>query len=214
MKHFADRAQAGELLARALERHTGTDAVVLGIPRGGVLVAAVVAERLGLSLDIVVPRKVGAPGNPELGLGAIAPGVRVLDEDLIRRLGVGESYLERTIAAELQEIERREQRYRGARPAQEIAGRAAILVDDGIATGGTAVAALRWARARNPRELVLAVPVAPEEALGRLRVEADEVVVLETPRPFRAVGEWYGRFPQTGDEEVTSALASASGRMA
>jgi putative phosphoribosyl transferase len=212
LKRFADRAQAGEQLAVALERHGGTDAVVLGIPRGGVLVAAVVAQRLGLPLDIVVPRKVGAPGNPELGLGAVAPGVRVLDEDLIRRLGVAESYLERAIDAELEEIERRQRRYRGDRPPPDIAGRAAILVDDGIATGGTAVAALRWARARHPSELVLAVPVAPVQSLGRMRAEADEVVVLETPEPFLAVGEWYARFGQASDEEVTSALVRATER--
>lgn len=204
---FADRVEAGERLAVALARYKGADAVVLAIPRGGVIVGEAVARALGLPLDVVVPRKIGAPGNPELGLGAIAPGVRVLDEWLIERLGVTEGYLEREIEAEEREIERRERVYRAGRPPVDVEGKVAIVVDDGVATGGTAVAALRWARAQGAARVVLAVPVAPPGSVPKLGREADEVVVLETPEPFFAVGEWYRRFDQTTDEEVVAALA-------
>jgi len=204
---FADRVEAGERLAVALARYKGADAVVLAIPRGGVIVGEAVARALGLPLDVVVPRKIGAPGNPELGLGAIAPGVRVLDEWLIERLGVTEEYLEREIEAEEREIERRERVYRAGRPPVDVAGKVAIVVDDGVATGGTAIAALRWARAQGAARVVLAVPVAPPGSVAKLAREADEVVVLETPEPFFAVGEWYRRFDQTTDEEVIAALA-------
>ncbi|HXF72644.1 MAG TPA: phosphoribosyltransferase family protein [Actinomycetota bacterium] len=204
---FADRVEAGERLAVALARYKGADAVVLAIPRGGVIVGEAVARALGLPLDVVVPRKIGAPGNPELGLGAIAPGVRVLDEWLIERLGVTEEYLEREIEAEEREIERRERVYRAGRPPVDVGGKAAIVVDDGVATGGTAIAALRWARAQGAARVVLAVPVAPPGSVPKLAREADEVVVLETPEPFFAVGEWYRRFDQTTDEEVIAALA-------
>lgn len=204
---FADRVEAGERLAVALARYKGADAVVLAIPRGGVIVGEAVARALGLPLDVVVPRKIGAPGNPELGLGAIAPGVRVLDEWLIERLGVTEEYLEREIEAEEREIERRERVYRAGRPPVDFAGKVAIVVDDGVATGGTAIAALRWARAQGAARVVLAVPVAPPGSVARLAREADDVVVLETPEPFFAVGEWYRRFDQTTDEEVIAALA-------
>ncbi len=204
---FADRVEAGERLAVALARYKGADAVVLAIPRGGVIVGEAVARALGLPLDVVVPRKVGAPGNPELGLGAIAPGVRVLDEWLIERLGVTEEYLEREIEAEEREIERRERVYRAGRPPVDVEGKVAIVVDDGVATGGTAVAALRWARAQGADRVVLAVPVAPPSSVPKLAREADEVVVLETPEPFFAVGEWYRRFDQTTDDEVIAALA-------
>jgi putative phosphoribosyl transferase len=204
---FADRVEAGERLAVALARYKGADAVVLAIPRGGVIVGEAVARALGLPLDVVVPRKIGAPGNPELGLGAIAPGVRVLDEWLIERLGVTEEYLEREIEAEEREIERRERVYRAGRPPADVEGKVAIVVDDGVATGGTAIAALRWARAHGAARVVLAVPVAPPGSVPKLAREADEVVVLETPEPFFAVGEWYRRFDQTTDEEVIAALA-------
>ncbi len=204
---FADRVEAGERLAVALARYKGADAVVLAIPRGGVIVGEAVARALGLPLDVVVPRKIGAPGNPELGLGAIAPGVRVLDEWLVERLGVTEEYLEREIEAEEREIERRERVYRAGRPPVEVGGKVAIVVDDGVATGGTAIAALRWARAQGAARVVLAVPVAPPGSVPKLAREADEVVVLETPEPFFAVGEWYRRFDQTTDEEVIAALA-------
>jgi putative phosphoribosyl transferase len=207
---FADRVEAGRRLAGALGDIDGQDVVVLGVPRGGVEVAAEVARAHGWPLDIVIPRKVGAPLNPELGLGAIAPGVRVLDERMIRQLGVTEDYLEREVAAQEEEIRRRTEAYRRGREAAEVSGKVAVVVDDGVATGGTAAAAVRWARAQKASRVILAVPVAPREAVGRLSKEADEVVCLATPDPFFAVGQWYESFPQTSDQEVVELLERAT----
>lgn len=204
---FADRWEAGERLGLAVSEVAGDDAIVLGIPRGGVEVAAAVSESIGAPLDVVVPRKVGAPGNPELGLGAVAEGVEVLDHRLIELLGVGEAYLRAEIGAQREEIRRRTALYRGLRPPVAIQGKTVVVVDDGVATGGTAVAALRWARANGAGRVILAVPVAPPEAVRRLRDEADEVVALMTPEPFQAVGQWYGRFSQITDEQVIALLA-------
>jgi putative phosphoribosyl transferase len=203
---FADRSAAGKQLAQALDHLSGDPVVVLGVPRGGVEVAAEVAAQHGWDLDIVIPRKIGAPQNPELGLGAIAPGVRVLDERMLRTLGVSEEYLEAEIAAQEAEIERRSEAYRRGRPPVDLSGRIAVIVDDGIATGGTAIAAVRWAKAQGATRVVLAVPVAPREAVTRLSEEADEVVCLATPEPFYAVGQWYGDFPQTQDDQVVRLL--------
>lgn len=211
MRIFEDRVDAGQRLAEALKEHAGVGTVVLGIPRGGVIVGEVLARTLGVPLDVVVPRKVRAPGNPELGLGAVAPGVRVLDPWLIERLGVSEDYLEREIAIQEAETVRRLHAYRAGRPPIDLAGRTVLVVDDGVATGGTAVAALRWARAQRAESIVLAVPVAAPQTLERLRHEADEVVALATPEPFLAVGEWYEVFDQTTDEEVVAALARTAG---
>jgi predicted phosphoribosyltransferase len=211
---FADRIDAGERLAKGLAHLAGSDCVVLAIPRGGVIVGEVIARELGAPLDVVVPRKIGAPGNPELAIGAVAPGIRVLDPRMVGALGVTDRYLDREIAEQEAEIERRQRAYRGGRPPQPVKGRVAIVVDDGVATGSTAVAALRWARARGAERVVLAVPVAPPQSLERLRAEADEVVVLETPQPFLAVGEWYRDFDQTTDEQVVSALARSAGSRA
>lgn len=208
---FADRRDAGQRLAEALASMRDDDVVVLAIPRGGVEVAAVVAEVLGAPLDVVVPRKVGAPGNPELGLGAVAEDVEVLDQHLIRVLDVSEEYLRGEIAAEREEIVRRSSLYRGGRPPVDLQGKVAVVVDDGVATGGTAVAALRWARAKGAKRVVLAVPVAPGEAVRRLEAEADEIRVLATPEPFFAVGQWYGSFPQVSDERVIELLSSSAG---
>ena len=210
MTLFADRTEAGEELARALDEYAGVDAAILAIPRGGVIVGEAVARALGAPLDVVVPRKIGAPGNPELGVGAIAPGVAVLDEEMIGALRVSREYLVAEIAAQEREIARRQHAYRAGRPPIDLTGRVAIVVDDGIATGGTAAAALRWARAR-AASIVLAVPVAPAPSLARLRPEADRIVVLATPEPFFAVGEWYRRFEQTSDAEVVEALARIAG---
>jgi putative phosphoribosyl transferase len=210
---FADRHDAGERLAAAVREVLTEDelsrAVVLGIPRGGVEVAAVVAERLGADLDVVIPRKIGAPGNPELGLGAVAEGVEVLDERLIDTLYVSEEYLRREIAEQQEETRRRSAAYRGDRPPLDLTGRVAIVVDDGVATGGTAVAALRWARSRGAAKVILAVPVAPREAVRRLEAEADRVVVLGSPEPFWAVGQWYAEFGQVPDERVVELLAAS-----
>lgn len=211
---FEDRVEAGEALAhdlRDLREPAGPDLVVLGIPRGGVEVAAVVARRLRAPLDVVIPRKVGAPGNPELGLGAVAEGVRVLDRRLMGVLGVTEDYLSAEIAAQEEEIRRRSSAYRGGRPPVALEGKVAVVVDDGVATGGTAAAALRWARARGARRVVLAVPVAPGEVRRRMSREADELRILHTPEPFYAVGQWYREFPQVGDERVVELLAHGGG---
>jgi putative phosphoribosyl transferase len=204
---FRDRSDAGRRLAEALPERLQGEAVVLGIPRGGVVVARVVADALELPLDVVVPRKIGAPVNPELAIGAIAPGVQVWDRRLIRRLDVPDDYLREQVAAEEAEIGRRTEAYRRGRPAVELMGRTVVIIDDGIATGATAVAALRWARAHGAERVVLAVPVAPPETIERLEGEADDVVVLLSPPWFRAVGEWYERFEQTTDEEVVEALS-------
>ena len=206
MTVFADRSAAGKQLAQALDHLGEADVVVLGVPRGGVEVAAEVAAQHGWDLDIVIPRKVGAPHNPELGLGAIAPGVRVLDERMLRTLGVSKEYLEGEIAAQEAEIRRRSRAYRLGRPQADLAGKTAVIVDDGIATGGTAIAAVRWAKAQGASRVVLAIPVAPRDAVERLSGEADEVVCLASPEPFYAVGQWYGDFPQTRDEQVIRLL--------
>lgn len=211
---FADRVEAGERLGEGLRSLAGSNAVVLAIPRGGVIVGEAAARALGAPLDVVVPRKIGAPGNPELAIGAVAPGIRVLDRRMVGGLGVSDAYLDREIAAQEAEIERRQRAYRQGRPPQPVEGRVAIVVDDGVATGSTAIAALRWARDQGAERVVLGVPVAPPQSLERLRAEADDVVVLDTPSPFFAVGEWYRDFDQTTDGQVVEALARSAGTRA
>jgi predicted phosphoribosyltransferase len=202
---FSDRREAGRKLGEALGQRPG--ALVLGIPRGGVVVAAEAAKATGGTLDVVVPRKLGAPINPELGIGAVAPdGTTVLDERLVRTLGVSDDYIETEVAGQLEEIRRRQEIYRAGRPPLEIAGRDVIVVDDGIATGGTAEVALRSLKSQGARSVTLAVPVAPAESVARLGELADEVVVLATPEPFAAVGQWYAHFNQVSDDEVLEAL--------
>ena len=211
---FADRRDAGERLAQAL-RHLGPNALVLAIPRGGVIVGDVVARELGVPLDVVVPRKVGAPGNPELAIGAVAPGIRVLDPRMIRALGVSERYLEREIATQEAEIERRQHAYRGGRPPQPVSGRVADRSSTMASRPGARPSQRSVGLAQQDAErVVLAVPVAPPQTIERLRAEADEVVALETPQPFLAVGEWYRDFDQTTDEQVVSALARSAGTRA
>ena len=182
--------------------------VVLGIPRGGVVTAVPVARALGARLDVVVPRKLGAPFNPELAIGAVAPGVQVLDERLIARLGVAMEFVDEEAAREEGEITRRVALYRHGREPPDLTGATVIVVDDGVATGATAIAALRWARGQGAARVVFAAPVGPRTTVARLAEECDEVVILETPASFYAVGEWYERFDQVEDGEVLEALAS------
>jgi predicted phosphoribosyltransferase len=179
---------------------------VLGIPRGGVVVAAVVAARLGAPLDVVVPRKVGAPGNPELAVGAVADGVQAIDEPAIRRLGLDMAAVRAEVARQTAEVARRTAAYRQGLPPLELAGRTAVLVDDGVATGWTCAAAASRTRRAGATRVVVAVPVGPPGLDERLRPVVDEVVVLVTPDPYLNVGQAYERFPQVDDEEVLRCL--------
>lgn len=206
---FANRVDAGKRLAERLEEYRSPETIVLAIPRGGVVVGYEVARALDAPFDVTVPRKIGAPGQPELAIGAVGDDVVVLDQSAISYLHVGEEYLRDEITRQKAEIERRMRLYRGEKPYPDLAGKTVILVDDGMATGATTLAAARAVRERNPGKLVLAVPVAPPESVAKLRPEVDEIVVLETPEPFFAVGAWYAVFDQTTDEEVIDLLSRA-----
>ena len=211
MRLFRDRRDAGQRLAGRLEHLRREDPIVVGLPRGGVPVAAEIARVLDAPLDVIVVRKLGVPHQPELGMGAIGEdGVRVLNDELIRLAGVQPDEIAAVETRERAELERRATRFRGDRPALSLAGRTVIVVDDGIATGGTARAALQVARAHGAARVVLAVPVAAQDSLRALATEADEVVCLETPAAFFAVGQWYADFAQTPDAEVASLLAGAA----
>lgn len=208
---FFDRDDAGRKLARALDP-LPDDALIFGIPRGGVIVARTLADELQRPLDVLVVRKLGAPHNPELAIGAIGPnGAVTLDQDVLRALpSVSAEYVDREAAEQLREIRRRLQLYRGDAPFPDVRGRPAVVVDDGIATGSTARAALRWLRGEGAEPLVLGVPVAPEPAAREFEKEADRVVILSTPQRFLAVGQWYDRFDQVSDAEVVAALRGAA----
>jgi putative phosphoribosyl transferase len=204
---FTDRRDAGRQLATRLTRYADLGPVVIGMPRGGVLVAAEVADVLAATLDIIVVRKIGCPWQPELGLGAIAEGgVRVLNDALIRDTGIRPEELEATIAHERAELARRVRRYRGDRAAASIVDRVVILVDDGLATGYTARAAIEAIRDGGCRTVILAAPVAPRDTVAAMRQIADDVVVVETPRWFSGVGAAYRDFSPTSDDEVVAAL--------
>jgi len=204
---FFDREDAGRKLARALG-DLPPDALILGIPRGGVVVARATADALQLPLDVLVVRKLGAPHNPELAIGAIGPnGAVTLDQDVLHALpNVSPEYIEQVAAGELSEISRRLKIYREDEPFPEVRDRAVVVVDDGIATGSTARAALRWLRAQGANPIVLAVPVAPEQAIYEFKDEAERVVILTAPQRFFAVGQWYDNFDQVTDDEVVAAL--------
>ncbi|MER7364166.1 phosphoribosyltransferase [Nonomuraea wenchangensis] len=205
MELFADRAEAGRRLAeRLLDVH---DPVVLALPRGGVAVAAPIARRLGVPLDVLVTRKIGYPQQPELGVGAVAEGGEpVFDLTLLRRLGMTPESVADVVEQERRELARRVRVYRGDRPLPALAGREVIVVDDGLATGGTARAALRAVAAAGPARVTLAVPVGALSTVESLRHEADEVVALLTPVDFRAVGQWYVHFEQLSDADVLDLL--------
>lgn len=205
---FRDRYEAGQLLVQELESLRGCkDALVLGIPRGGVVVAYEVAKELGLPLDVYITRKIGAPHNPELAIGAVASdGTLVLDNDLIRRTVVSDDYVHAETERQREEIKRRLAAYRGSRPEPQFRGKTILLVDDGVATGATVLASLRALNQHELAELVLAVPVGPPDTIRSLSQEADRVVCLQTPRIFWAVGGFYSDFGQTSDAEVKELL--------
>jgi len=210
---FVDRQDAGRRLAVELLRFAQQRPVVLALPRGGVPVGFEIARELAAPLDVILVRKIGAPGQPELAVGAIVDGERldkVIDDGLVALLGVPDTYLEAEIAKQIGEIERRRQLYFKGRRPTEVRQRTAIVVDDGIATGATMRAALQAIRRRKPARLVLAVPVAPGQAVAALRSEVDEVVCLVSPDDFLAIGQFYGDFRQVGDEEVIELLDRAA----
>ena len=207
---FSKRTQAGELLAEALQQYRNrSDVIVLGLPRGGVLVAHEIAKALNAPLDVFVVRKLGAPGQGELAMGAIASGgVQVLNEDVIEHLGATQEEIDQVLQIEMLELARRERLYRGGRPMPDLVGKIVILADDGLATGSTMRAALRAVRQLGPARVVVAVPVAAMDAYTEFRAVADEVVCLSTPEPFESVGNWYDDFTQTTDDEVRALLKS------
>jgi predicted phosphoribosyltransferase len=210
-RRFKNRTHAGELLALALRPYARRDdVIVLALPRGGVPPAFAIAQRLAVELDILLVRKLGLPGQEEYAMGAVGSGgVRVLQPGVPGLMGVTLEQVEAVTRRELDELQRRERAYRGDRPPLALAGRVAILVDDGVATGSTMLAAIRVARRLGPAELVLAVPVAPPQTLAMLESEVDVLVCLSAPPLFRAVGQWYDAFDQTSDEEVQDLLAAA-----
>jgi predicted phosphoribosyltransferase len=209
---FRDRAEAGRFLAEQLSDYAGRDnVIVLALPRGGVPVASEVAKALGAPLDMFVVRKLGVPGHEELAMGAIASGgLLVLDPGIVRTLGISGTEIERAVAAELRELERREAAYRDGREPPQLEGKTVILVDDGLATGSTMRAAALAVRQAKPKQIVVAVPVAAKETCDEFRDVVDDVICVLTPSPFRAVGLWYDDFSQTSDEEVRELLAQAA----
>jgi predicted phosphoribosyltransferase len=205
---YRDREEAAASLAASLTEYRGRHPVVFGIPRGGVPVAAEIARRLDGVLDVVVARKLGAPFSEELAIGAVtAEGGRFLNEDIIRELGIDPDYIERVTETKLEEARARERTFRQGRPPTDLKGRVAIVVDDGLATGATMRAAVRAIRARQPAELVVAVPVGAREACAALRNEADAVVCPSEPEPFGAVGVYYRHFEPVPDRRVQEILA-------
>jgi predicted phosphoribosyltransferase len=206
---FRDRSDAGRRLAKALSEYKGRNAVVLALPRGGVPVAAEVAAALDASLDLILVRKIGVPVQPELAMGAVVDGaapIIVRNEEVIEFTGVTADEFDEACASELAEIERRRKLYIGERARPEIAGQVVIVIDDGIATGATTRAALQAIRKRNPKELVLAVPVAPSDTVAKLRQDVDTLICLEMPELFGAIGYFYHDFRQVSDEEVVATL--------
>jgi len=210
---FANRTEAGQQLATELVRFKGENPCVLALPRGGVPVGIEIARALDAPLDLVLVRKIGAPDQLELAIGAVVDGARpevVLNDEIIRVLGIPEQYIAEESARQLKEIERRRQAYLAGRPRVDIAGRTALIVDDGIATGATIRAAILATRRAQPKRLVLAVPVAPTDTVAALRKEADEVVCLEEHDPFGAIGYYYFDFRQVSDDKVRDLMAQAA----
>jgi predicted phosphoribosyltransferase len=207
---YTDRSDAGRQLAGLMDAYRGRDAIVLALPRGGVVVGYEIARAVGTELDVLVVRKLGAPHNPEFGFGAIGPGgVRYLDRQSVRVLQLTDEQVEAVTAAETRELRRREREYRGDAASPGLAGRCVIVVDDGLATGGTARAAIRAIREARPASIVLAVPVAPADTADAIEPEVDDLVCPARRADFHAISQWYDSFPQTTDREVIDLLAAA-----
>jgi putative phosphoribosyl transferase len=206
---FRDRYDAGRRLAAMLERYRNERPVILGLPRGGVVVGYEVARALDAPLDVLIVRKLGVPGAEEVAMGAVAAGATLLDADLVARLGISQAAIAEIVRRETEEMSRRERAYRGARAPVEVAGRTAIVVDDGLATGATAQAAVRSLRHRAPRRIVFAAPICSRDGAAALRAVADEVECLECPPVMQAVGWWYQDFSPTTDAEVVKCLHQA-----
>jgi predicted phosphoribosyltransferase len=209
---FKDRADAGQRLADVLDDHDVGADIVLAIPRGGLPVGRVVADSLGVPLDVVSARKLGAPSNPELAIGAVASdGTVWLNESLLRDLDIEDSYVDERIEREREVALGKIERYRGARPPLELRGKRVLVVDDGVATGATTIACIRQIRNADAERVMLAVPVAPRDTLQRLHAEADEVICVETPPNFGAVGQFYESFEQVSDERARAYLETDGG---
>ena len=212
MLRFKNRVQAGQYLADQLQQYANApDAIVLGLPRGGVVVASEVAGKLGLPLDVFLVRKLGVPGYEELAMGAIASGgIRVMNEEVLQQINISESAIAAVTAREEQELKRREVAYRGQRPLLDAKDLTVILVDDGLATGATMRAAVKALRLQKPKRIIIAVPTAAPETCNQFRAEVEDIVCGMTPTPFHAVGAWYEDFSQTTDEEVQQLLKNVS----
>ncbi len=207
---FTDRREAGRLLADELSlRNIAQNTVVLALVRGGVPVGFAVADRLRLPLDVIVARKLGVPWQPELAMGAIAGTARILDDRMIRQLGISNEEVADIVTREQTEMRRREELYRGGEPALDLHGKSVILIDDGLATGSTLLAAVSYVRSLEPEAVTIGVPVGSREACNRLRTEVNDLVCLATPDPFVAVGQWYQDFQQVSDNEVKNLLAES-----
>jgi predicted phosphoribosyltransferase len=205
---FTDRIDAAHRLAQALSGYQGEHPLVLAIPRGAVPMAKLIAAELGGEVDVVLVRKLPAPGNPEFAIGAVDESGWTYLADHARRMGIDDAYIEEERAAQVALMARRRAQYTPVRPPIEAAGRVVIVVDDGLATGSTMIAALHAIRAKGPRKLICAVPVAPPETADRVREDCDDLVCLETPQAFHAVGQFYRSFPQVEDDEVIALLAA------
>jgi putative phosphoribosyl transferase len=212
MKRFLNRREAGRELARQLLQYADhSDVIILALPRGGVPVAYQVALALKAPLDVLIVRKLGLPGREELAIGAIASGgIQILNQDIVHALDIDQSIINSVLQQELQELARREESYRGNRPAPEIKDHTVIIIDDGLATGASMRAAVMGVRTQSPARIVVAVPAAAPQAIDLLQTEVDEIVYVIAPDPFDGVGKWYEDFSQTTDEEVSSLLDNAN----
>ncbi|MFZ5366097.1 MAG: phosphoribosyltransferase [Patescibacteria group bacterium] len=205
---FKNRQEAGKKLATKLQSHKATkNLLVLAIPRGGVVVGKILAQALNCPLDVLITRKVGAPGNPELAIGAVGPGgIRIIDWDLVERVGADNNYIKKQISNIKKEIEEKEKKFRIGKKPLEVKDKIVILTDDGIATGATTEAAIAWLRTKKAKKIILAVPVAPPEVVEKLKPLVDELMVLDQPEFFAAVGQFYQEFEQVTDDKVVELL--------